>query len=188
MNIEKLEVGFTSLVDIGRCAYFIYTNRNGVFVDEDELFENARSYSKVVVLGDDPFYQKEKLSKLFRKLVKINPRVRLEVHTPGLIRPTEVSGYVNNATFNVFVAMKYESDFQINESVLSWFNEVGANFVFRIQDGKDLDEVAFVSNSLGIRKSQIFLTPITEIPNLYRQAKFYGYNLAPYVEWNYDSD
>jgi hypothetical protein len=186
MKIEKLEVGFTSIVNIGRCAYFIYTNKNGAFIEIDELFENARSFSRVVVTGDEPFFQKEELAKLFKKLVKTNPRIKIEVHTEGLIKPIEVSGYANNVIFNVFVKMKWEPDYKINEQVLAWYNEIGANFIFRIQEQKELDDIAFVCNSIGIKKSQTFLCPMNEIPQLTRHAKFYGYNIAPYVQWDTD--
>jgi hypothetical protein len=183
MNIEKLEVGFTSIVDIGRCSYFIFVKRDGVPIADDELYENCRGYSKVVILGDEPLLQKEEVAKLARRLVRANPRVRIEIQTGGLIKPVDVSGYINNTTFDVFVKMKWEPEYKISETVLAWYVEAGANFVFRVMEKNDLDEITFICNSVGIKKSQAFLSPMRNISELQRLAKFYGYNLAPYVEW-----
>jgi organic radical activating enzyme len=183
MNIDRLEVGFTDIVNIGRYAYFIYCNKNGVFVNTDEIFENAQSFNRVVFLGGEPLLQKEELSRLSKKLVKINPRIVIEIFTKGLIKPTEVTGYINNTVFNVIIPTKETNGYKIDMLILNWFSEVGSNFIFDINNLDDIDNVITLINGVGIKKQQVFLSPLQHIDNLNRHIKFYGINLAPKVEW-----
>ncbi len=183
MNIDKLEVGFTNIVNVGRYAYFIYCDKTGVFINTDEIFENAQSFNRVVFLGKEPLLQKEEVSRLCKKLTKINSRIVIEIFTKGLIKPVEVTGYINNTVFNIIIPQQSSKDYKIDTTLLTWYSEVGANFIFFIETLEDIDNVINVMNNIGIRKQQVFLSPLNQINNLSRHTKFYGINLAPLVEW-----
>lgn len=188
MNVDKLEVGFTNIVNVGRCAYFIYCNKNGIFISVDEIFEKCQSSHKVVITGDDPLLQKEDVARLCKKLVKVNPRISIEIFTSASLKPVELSGYNNNTIFNVLIYPKTDIRYKVDTILLGWFAEVGANFIFEVETKDDVDNAVMLMNGAGIKKSQTFLSPTKHINNLYRQVKFYGINLAPKVEWSDDDN
>jgi hypothetical protein len=186
MNIEKIEAGYTNIVNIGRFANFVYLNKTGVYMTVDEIYATCQHFNYVVVLGDEPLSQKDELAKLFKKLAKDNPYVKLEVHTKGTIKPTEIMPFKDNVIFNVFVQMKNSGipwDKRINDTVLSWFAEFGSNFIFKINSIDEIDEVVNITSSFGVKKSQVFLTSLININDMGKHARFYGFNLAPIVEW-----
>lgn len=188
MYIHKMDVGFTNILNIGRCAFFIECNKDsGVFIPVDEIFEKCQSSHKVIFTGD-PLIQKEEVAKLCKKLVKNNPRISIEIFTVPLIKPIEISSYLSNTIFNILIYTKDDKRYKVDIILLSWYVELGANFIFEIETIEDIDNVISIINSAGIKKSQTFLLPLKHINNLYKHAKFYGINLAPKVEWQESDD
>ena len=183
MNIEKAESGFTSICDIGRYAFFIHTQKDGAFVSFEELYDKAMHYGCVVVCGDNSLLQKLEIGKLFRKLVKYNSNIKLELHTDGTDKPVEVAGFANNITYNVFVPAVRPAGQRINENAMFWFVQSDANFIFEIGHKEHLEEAVSFINTFGVKKSKAFLTPTTNVDKIKQYAKYYGYNLAPKVEW-----
>lgn len=182
MNIEKLENGFTSLIDIGRYAYFVYTKKDGGFISFDDLYTRCMGYPRVVLAGDDPLNQNEEVAKLLKKLVKNNPLVTIEVHTTGSIKPLDVSSFIARTIYNV--SLDIENVGKFNETLIAWFIEVNANFIFSIDAIEDLMDVDLIVRTYGIKKSQVFITNNKDINDLFNNIKIYGYNVAPWVEWS----
>lgn len=188
MNVKTLEVGFSNIVNIGRCATIIECDKSGAYITIDEIVEKCQSSHKVIIRGDEPLLQKEELAKICKKLVKLNPRINIEIFTKALIKPIEISGYISNTTFNVLMYPKGDKRYKVDIVMLAWFAEIGANFVFEVNSIEDIDNVIVIMNSVGIKKSQSFITPLKTIKTLYRHVKFYGINLAPSIEWGDDDD
>jgi len=188
MYIDKLEVGFTNMINIGRCAYFVYCDKSGVFITIEEIFEKCQSFHKVVIAGDEPLLQKEEIAKLCKKLVKVNPRINIEIFTTGNIKPAEITGYINNTVFNVLVPPKNNIRYKVDSLLFIWYSEVGSNFIFETASVEDIDNAITLMNTIGIKKSQSFINPISDVKNLNRQVMFYGINLAPKVEWSDEND
>jgi len=186
MYIEKIEQGFTNLVRIGIYSNFVYTKKDGIFMSVDELYEQCQHFNNIVVLGDEPLLQKEEIGKLFKRLVKNNINIRLELHINGMLRPMELSAFKDNVVFYVYVPLRNVGlawNERVNENNLSWYGELNTNFIFRVKDLDDVEEVLTLSSTFGLRKSQLFLIPLDNTDVIKQHIKFYGFNIALEVEW-----
>ena len=186
MYIEKIEKGFTSLVRIGLYSNFIYMQKTGVFISVDELYEQCQHFNNIVILGEEPLLQREELGKLFKRLVKNNNNIHLELHINGMHKPLELGAFKDNVTFYVYVPLRnvgLKWDERINENNLSWYGELNANFIFKVNDLDDIEEVVTLIQSFGIKKSQTFIIPLSNTNTITEHIKFYGFNIAMEVEW-----
>jgi len=186
MYVEKIEQGFTKLIRIGLYSNFIYTKKDGVFMSVDELYEQCQHFNNIVLLGDEPLLQKEDIGKLFKRLVKNNPNIRLELHINGMLRPIDLGAFKDNIVFYVYVplrnvGLKWEE--RISENNLSWYGELNSNFIFKVNDLDDVEEVITLTSTFALRKSQTFLIPVDNIELIKQHIKFYGFNIAFEVEW-----
>jgi hypothetical protein len=186
MNIGSVDKGFTTLVRIGIYSNFIHTKKDGFFMSVDELFDQCQHFNNIVIMGDEPLLQKDEIGRLFKRLVKNNNNIRLELHTNGVYKPSDLGGFKDNVVFYVYIALrnvglKWEE--RINENNLAWYGELNTNFIFKVKDLDDVEEVTTLVSSLGLRKSQVFLIPIDNIEKIKEHIKFYGYNIALETEW-----
>lgn len=161
----------------------------GVETSIDEIVEKAHNFPTVVITGGEPMLQREDVAKLITKLKKKNPSIRVEIETNGTIQPTGIKS-VENVFFNVSVKLKNsgnEFKDRINKRVINWFNEVGANFKFVVENQDDIDEVTLLVQDMGIQKGQVFLMPEgcsrdeqwEKTERVISLAKINGYNFTP---------
>ena len=186
MYVEKIEKGFTNIVRIGVYSNFIYVKKDGVFMSVDELFEQCQHFNNIVILGDEPLIQKDDIGKLFKRLVKNNNNIHLELHINGMFKPTELGAFKDNITFYVYVPLRNVGltwEQRINENNLSWYSELNTNFIFKVKDLDDVEEVLTLTQSFGIKKSQTFLIPVDNVNEIKEHIKFYAFNIAMEVEW-----
>ena len=186
MYIEKTEQGFTNLIRIGIYSNFIYLKKDGIFMSVDEVFNQCQHFNNVVLLGDDPLYQKDEVGKLFKKLVKNNSNIRLELHINSMYKPVEINAFRDNVVFYVYIPLRNVGltwEQRINENNISWYAEMGSSFIFRVKDLDDLEEVLTLIGSLGIKKSQTFIIPDDNINEIKQHIKLYGFNISLEVEW-----
>lgn len=187
MNINKIETGFTNVINIGLYAIFIHMKKDGVYMSIDEIYQQCEHFNNVIVLGDEPLLQREEVSKLFKKLARNNPNIHLELHSFGMIKPSEINSFKENITFFIYVQLSSSDKMyheRINDNSLIFYLEFGANFLFKIEEKEDLDEVVKITKTFGIKKSQTFLISDNyDILYLIEKAKFYGFNIAPTVVW-----
>lgn len=185
MYINKIENNFTNVINIGRYANFIYTEKGSVYITPEELFDKCQSFNHLVFLGEDPLLQKEDLGKFCRRIVKHNPNIKIDIHTSGLYRPLEINYYRDNVMFYVYIPLsssgkKWEE--RVNDTNVKFYIEINANFIFNVKTLEEIDEVSTLSTALGIKKSQVFISS-TENINILQYAKLNGYNVYPILEW-----
>ena len=186
MYVEKIEQGFTKLIRIGIYSNCVYLKKDGVYMSVDELFEQCQHFNSVILLGDEPLLQKEEVGKLFKKLVKNNSNIHLELHINGMYRPVELNAFKDNVVFYVYVplrnvGLKWEE--RINENTLSWYGEMESNFIFKVKELDDMEEVLTLTSTFGIKKAQTFIIPLNNDSVIQEHIKFYGFNIALEVEW-----
>ena len=184
MKVLALKSGFTRILNIGRFCLFVKLGEGGAFMDVPTVFEKAQHYPHVVVYGDDVLEEKEDIAKLFTKLVKNNENIRLEIHVRGHIKPVAATGYNSNLQYVVMPRLKSDSKYKFSQTAAEWYMQVGADFLFLVNEKDDIDVVNFWVNSVGIKKSKVFLTTHNNIDLILKYAKVYNYNLAPEVDWN----
>lgn len=185
MKIKNTYISFTGEINIGRYAHFIELNHFGVEVSIDELVKRIVHFPRVVILGDEPFKQKEELLKLIKNASKLNPNIVFEVFTTGTIRPVSLGNY-DNIIYNVDVQLKHTGqkyEDRINSNIINWFNEIGANFKFNILSKDDIDEVGLILQEFGIKKANVFLTTKADttqyqLKELLKYCKRHGYNFT----------
>lgn len=185
MYIEKIDNEFTHIINIGKYALFIYTKKDGVFINPDELFEQCQHFNHIVFCGDDPLLQKDVIGRLCKKLVKAKPDIKIEIFTGGLHKPLEINSYKDNVTFNVFLSLSnsgLEWSKRINETSIQFYIETNSNIIFDIQSKDDVEEVLTLIGALGIKKAQVYLMSSNNI-DIIKYAKFYQYNIIMNVEW-----
>jgi organic radical activating enzyme len=186
MYVEKIEKGFTNLIRIGVYSNFVYLLITGIYMSVDELFEQCQHFNNVVLLGEEPLLQKEEVGKLFKKLVKNNSNIHLELHINGMYKPIDLSAFKDNITFYVYVPLRnigLRWEERINENNLSWYSDVHTNFIFKVKDLDDIEEVTTLTQSFGIKKSQTFIIPLDNVDKIKEHIKFYGFNISFEVDW-----
>jgi len=184
MKIKNTFTGLTNIVDTGRFAFFIDIDENGVNLDVKDLVKQASYFSRVVLIGDEPFTEKEEIRKFIKSVSTINPSVKFEIHTKGTIHPLGIGNF-NNIIYNVFVQLKktgIKYDKRIKNDILFWFNDMKANFIFNIEDDNDIDEAFSIIADLSISKSQVFLMSSNESDFVIKQCKYFGYNFTALLE------
>ena len=209
IRLDKMKVNeeFASIqgeISVGRLAYFIRLSGcnlacgfcdskhawdAGVETKVDELVTRAENFPMVVITGGEPMLQREEVAKLVNKLKKKNPSIRIEIETNGTIQPTGINK-IDNVFFNVSVKLKNsDNEFskRINRRVISWYNDVGANFKFVVDNQDDIDEVSLLVQDMGIKKGQVFLMPEgcdrdtqwKKTEKIITLAKNAGFNFSP---------
>jgi len=184
MKVKETFVSFIGQINVGRMAFFIDTDKSGVETEVDTLINQAKHFPRVVLLND-PINQKEETNKFVKKLVNINPHVLIEVNTYGLSRPQGLNTY-KNIVYNVIVQLKNTGKTQrerYNKSVLEWFNEAEANFLFYIETEDCIDEVNLIVTDIGIKRHKVFLAVEGEstkemLELVMNGAKTYNYNFS----------
>lgn len=184
MNVVTLKSGFTRILNIGRYCLFVKLGDGGSYHDVPTVFEKAQHYPHIVVYGEDVLEDKKEVAELFTKLVKHNNNIRLELHVRGHVKPVASTKYNDNIKYVVMPRVKGDPKYKYNQKAAEWFNQVGADFLFLINNKEDIDVVNFWVNSVGINKSKVFLTTHNNIELIIKYAKLYNYNVAPEVDWN----
>lgn len=165
--------GFTNTLNVGRFALFINVDEQGAYKDIDEIVNQAIFYSRVILVGKEPFHQKEAIAKLIKNTLKKNPDVMFEIFTKALIKPTHIKHF-DNIIFNVNV---YIDEF-LDHKIIEWFNQANANFIFDAYDKDDTDAVLLLSQDIGINKSKVFLHIYTMTEELMNQIRLNGHNIC----------
>lgn len=186
MRIEKVESGYTEIVNIGRHCLFIYLDEKGVEEKYEDLVEQAMHFNRVIISGDEPFLQKEEVSKFTKRLLRKNDNVVVEFFTKGIIKPLSVGGF-NRIIYNVFLELKNKNktyEERIKPGVINWFNLSDSNFIFEVESEDDVDEVVLLLQDVGIQKHRVFLCPKTNQKLIFEKCKTYSFNFAPWVKLN----
>jgi len=183
MIIKNTFVNFIGDINVGQLALFVNLDKEGFFMEDKELVQKI-SFFDYVVLHGKPFEQKEDLPIIIRKAKKLNEKIIFEIRTDGLIKPVGING-ISNVFFIINVQLKNTGkDYKdrININVLSWFNELGVKFKFKINNIDDLDESSLLINNIGIDKSRIYIcvnfTSLEMMEKLVSQIKISGYNIS----------
>lgn len=184
MKIKELYASFTGQINVGKFAFFINVDLNGVEINIDELITQCTNFSHIVIIGE-PFTQNEELSKFIKKLTKQNQNITFEIFSKGTIKPRLI-GPMKNIVYNVNVQLKHtmqDYEKRIKENVINWFNIIGANFLFDIKNKDDIDETKLLVKQLGIPKIQVYLSITGEadqdqLDMIIRNAKISGYNFT----------
>jgi len=189
MRIKRTYTNFTTLIDIGRFAFFIDFDPDGVTVEIKNIIKQASHFNRIVLTGKEPFKERDNIQKLIKNITAANPNVMFEINTNGTIHPLGIGGF-KNIIYNVFVQLKNGEDSYIDRikpEILSWFNDMNANFIFKINKDDDIDEAFSLINDFGIKKSQVFLMPDSESVKLVlERAKYYGYNFTIPLEVEFE--
>jgi len=167
MNIKETYAGFTEKICPGRFGFFIILDTTGVSLNVDEVCKQAIHFPRVIIMGDEPFNQKEDIAKLIKKTTKENPEIIFEIHCSGTIKPTGVAMF-SNIFYYVNVQLKnsgisYEK--RIKGSALTWFNNSSGDFIFNIESKDDLDEVEMLVNEFTLKKAKMVIVPKPGIEN-----------------------
>ena len=67
MNIKETYAGFTDKICPGKFGFFIILDDSGVALDVDKVCKQAIHFPRVIIMGDEPFNQKEDIAKLIKK-------------------------------------------------------------------------------------------------------------------------
>ena len=189
MKVKETFVSFTGFASYGKFAFFVELSKVGIPIEAKELAKQAIHFPRVVISGE-PYNDREELAKFVRWTTKDNPNIVIEIYSDGMIRPIKIGSFTN-IQHNVVLQLKHtgvEYDKRINESSINWYNEIGANFIFKIKDGDDLDEVRLLVNQYSIPKARIILTPYdNDMDFVITFARKHGFNfILPLREqfWN----
>ncbi len=188
MRIEKIESGYTEIINYGRYALFIHLDDEGPEHNYNDLVEQAIHFNRIIILGDEPFLQKEELTKFIKKLIKQNDNLNIEVYTKGIKKPTSIGNF-NKVTYNVFLQLKtseIEYEKRINPSIINWFNLSDANFIFEVNNEDDVDEVVLLLQDVGIPKHKVFLAPKDNYDLIFQKCRTYNFNFAPWIKFEND--
>jgi len=185
MKIKETYTWFTGLLNPGNLSLFINVDKNGVEEDINSLAAKAITFNRVVIFGKEPFEQKEEIGKLIKRIRKDNFNNIIEIYTKGTIRPILI-GKFKNIIYNVNVQLKnskIQYQERIKEGVLTWFNDIHANFLFYVDNKDDIDEAELLIKQLGIKKRLVYLTikekaSEEDLQYLIKVCKLFGYNFA----------
>jgi len=182
MKIKETYISHTGLVNVGNFALFIDVQKDGVNVDNDELVKQSTFFPRIVLLGE-PFEQREDVTKFCKKIIKQNEKIKIEIHTKGLIKPLSIPS-IDNINFNVHLQLKISGlDYKqrIKSNVINWYNQVGANFLFIINIEDELDEANLIIQENNISKRDVYLVveDSEQLEQVRIWAKLNGYNFAP---------
>ena len=181
MKIKETYTTHTGLVDVGRFAFFINLSKDGIYIPNKELVEQAMHFPRVVLLGE-PFEQKDDIVKLCKKLKKEKPSIEIEINTNGTIRPIGIANI--DIIYNIHLQLKVsniEYKNRVRPNIVNWFNEIGANFIFSINSEDEMDETNLIVQENNIKKRDVYLTFLDNerVHKVRKWAKKYSYNFAP---------
>jgi len=165
MKILDSRGDYTDGINPGRFSFIINIDARGAEIDIDELVKQAIHFPRITIKGFEPFEQREDIAKFIRKVIKHNPNIIIDIHTQAFIRPVSIGNY-DNVIYNVELQLKNSGkDYKerIKDEVISWFNTMSANFIFKIKNQDDIDESEMLVHNHGISKYQVFLMPSEEI-------------------------
>jgi hypothetical protein len=186
MFVEKIYNGFSNIVDVGRYSYFIYLGNNGIFMNDNEIIENAKHFNHIIIYGEEVNKQKDHISNFLKKLLKFNPSISISIHVNALFTFSSVSSFINNTKFFVFVPLKntgIDWPKRIDEKVMKWYMNTECYFIFEVNNLNDLDEVYEITNMFEIRKKKVFVVIKNNYEEVKNQCRLYGFNLGGEVEW-----
>lgn len=187
MKIKETYAGFTKQITPGMLGFFIVLDNGGFELDINKIYQQAIHFPRIIILGGEPFEQKEEIYKLAKKVVKGNPDIIIEIHTKGLYKPLGLS-ILNNIIYYVNVQLKNSGipfDRRINDTSLIWFNESTGNYIFYIETKDDMDEVDLLINNYVLKKSKIVVMPkrgikdyISMLKEIIKYCKIKGYGYS----------
>jgi hypothetical protein len=182
MKIKETYVSHTGLIDVGRYGFFINLDRDGVFIDVEELIKQAINFPRVIFIGT-PFDQKEDVGKFCKKVIKENPDITIEINVDGTSKPIAAIK-AKNIIFNTHIQLKVtgiEYKLRVKEPVINWFNEAHGNFIFNVNSEDEIDEANLIILDNDISKTRVYLTfnDSDNLEDVRGWAKRYGYNFAP---------
>jgi len=192
MKIKKTYVSYTRFINVGRRAFFIELDERGVSIDEVDIAKQAVHFPYVVLTGQEPFLQRDAVAKLVTKIIKLNPTVKIEIHTNGTIRPVKI-GTFENVIYYVNLKLKHSNikyEDRIKPNIIEFFVGCNTYFIFNIKTKDDIDESAMIAQNFGVPKGQVFIKPAIEnIDDVWYSefillVKNYGYNIGIEVEIN----
>jgi hypothetical protein len=183
MKIKQTFISFSGIVKPGLLTFFIEMDMKGVDMDEDELVQSALHFNHTILFGEEPFYQKENVSKFIKKITKDNPYCNLTIYTDGTIRPSELGK--NPINYMVFIGLKHTGKLQeqrLRPEVIGALSKIDtSNFIFEVKTVDDVDETLLLINSFMLKKSKSFVSPIDQ-DNFYdiiKYCKYKNLNIAP---------
>jgi len=186
MRVKRTEVKHISEVLIGKFAFHINVDIEGVEIDNKELAEQAMHFNNVVLTGREPLEQREEVANFINKLRTRNKDNTIIIETHGTIIPIGVSN-ADGLMFIVNPLLKCTGgnfEDRIKQKAFNWFVDLRCNFKFMVGDGDDFDEVGMLINTFGIKKSSIYLMAYDLVGMKYvaSRAKMLGVNFSPKLD------
>lgn len=157
----------------------------GVDINIDEIVNQAKHFNLIVIKGREPFTQRDDIVKLFKKLIKENANVKFRVYTRALVRPPHtVFGDVDYWVNIQLKSTNIPYSQRLNSSVLEWYIQANANFIFYANNEDDYDETELIINDFGIPKGKVFLgtNDNQQLFKLKQYCKLHGYSYIINVE------
>jgi hypothetical protein len=174
MFVNKIYSGFTGLIEVGKYSLFIETQKNGVFISNDEILDNCLGFQRVVFCGDNPFEQKEDVIKLIKKINQRNDKIMIDIYCNGKSKP-----------MSLLKNVKYYVNFDINnkeykDNVIDWFISVDSYFLFLVNSNIELEKTNKLISEYMIPKKNIFIiSHINNINQILMLSIKHGYNFCP---------
>jgi len=191
MKVKEMYPSFTGLIDVGQYALFIVLDEYGVEYSQEELINRIAPFNNVVLLGKNTYAQRDEMAPLIKKCINKNNTIVFHVHTDGVTRPISMGGF-EHVKYYITPKMKRDGgkyEDRIIPRNMSWFIKILGKFIFQVSNEDDVDEVSMIATDMGIPKNQIYLTSTSTtnqdeydtIDFIIKQAKHFGYNIAPKV-------
>lgn len=164
MKVIKSYLGYASLYNLGKLAYFIEVDqKKGYYVDEKELVENIYSYNTIFIVGD-VFKDRDSTKKMCSLLVKNNNNIIIHLIGKCVNVPIGLGLYTHNIKYHVLIS----DDMKLERRILNWFIRAYADFLFDISNEDDIDRALLIANEYEIPNQYI---------TMYKDGIIYGKEL-----------
>ena len=172
MKIKSTSSGFVTNVNIGRNAFFITLDEDGVEVLEKELFNGAMNFNYVVIRN---IYKDavQSVNSLIKKLLSSSPKTRIEVNVGCKFLPPNAGSY-ERVLYNAYIGNEIEHD----KKVIKWLKDASSNFIFNLSKETDLDYINTFARKHEIDKSKVILILRDVDDELLYMVKLTGYNVS----------
>ena len=177
MKVNQIYTNFTGLVEVGKYSLFIEVDSGGAFVDDNDILENCLMYQRIVICGDNPFEQKEEVTKLIKAINTRNDKIYIDIYTNGKNKPNSL---FKNVKYYVIFDCDIGKEVKIKDDYIDWFIGMDSYFIFNIVIEDQIDKVNTIISTYMIPRKNVFLsTTIEDIEKLKQLAIIHKYNFCP---------
>ncbi len=190
MKIEEEYTSFTGHINIGHLARFIKISETGYDTSVKDVVERIKNFYCNVLYGN-PFLEKTDVPLLVKQVLKFNPNAIFKIYSNTLVKPIGI-GSIDSIEYFTNVPLKISGihiEKRIKSSIIKWFIDVHAKFIFEVVDTDDIDEVFGIINMAGIPKRLTYLSPVEgeALEFVLHRCVKYKFNFAPNFKkflWN----